>query len=278
MTQERTASFSIAALFRKQLVLPTEHGSWAWLFVPFAVGTAVSQTINLPVILTLLAALTTFLMRQPTTVWLRVRRGKARRADGPLALTWMVLLGGTAVLCNLILLFMGRTALLWLVLPLIVIFVLYVTAARYGRSGIRSLGMEMSGAAALAMTAPAAHIAATGSLSNTAAILWVLLAVQNVVGALYVRQRIADTHGRATRRSGLVVAHLFGVLLVLALGFFTPISWETAVLMTIPFIGVLLRALWAAARVHPVDNVKRFGFLETGVEIVSGLWLVFILA
>ncbi len=269
MRQKQKQSFRVAALFRKTLIMPAEHGSWAWLLVPFAVGTAVSQSFNWPAMLALGAALATFLMRQPATVWLRVRRGKARRTDGPLALTWMLLLGGTAVLCGLILLLMGRYALLWLSVPLAVIFVLYLVAARYGRSSVRSLGMEVSGAAALAMSAPAAYIAATGQLNQTAAALWLLMAAQNVLGALYVRVRIADTHRRATHRSGLVLAHLFGFLLIGGLGL---VAW-LPLLTAVPFALILLRALWAARQLRPVADVKRFGFLETAVEIFSGAWI-----
>ncbi len=271
MVQNSPKSVQLSALFRKTLILPTEHGSWAWLLVPFAVGTAVAQTINLPVMLALVAALAAFLLRQPATVWLRVRRGKARRADGPLARTWMLLLGGTAVTCGLVLLFMGRFTLLWLGVPLIIIFVLYLLAARYGRTSIRSLGMEVSGAAALAMTAPAAYIAGAGQLDQVAAALWLLMAAQNVLGALYVRVRIADTHQRPTHRSGLVLAHFFGFLLIAGLGLARWLPWLTAV----PFAAILLRALWAARQPRPVPNVKRFGFLEMGVEILSGAWIAY---
>ncbi len=271
MVQNSNKPPRIAALFRKTLILPAEHGSWAWLLVPFGVGTTVAGAINLPAVLALIAALTTFLLRQPATVWLRVRRGKARRTDGPLALTWMIFLGVTAVSCGLVLLFMGRYALLWLSVPLALIFIMYLAAAKYGRTSIRSLGMEVSGAAALAMTAPAAYIATAGKLNQTAAALWLLLALQNVLGALYVRVRIADTHQRQTHRSGLVLAHLSGFLLIIGLGILEWLPFLTSV----PFAIVWLRAMWAARQPRPVDNVKRFGFLEMAVEIICGGWIAF---
>lgn len=261
--------FHPAELWRKSLIMPAEHGSWAWLLVPFGVGTAVAPTVNLPILLTLLAALSLFLLRQPVTVWLRVRRGKARRADGPLAWVWIMLLMGTAVTCGLILLLSGFTALLWLALPLLLIFVLYLGAARYGRTSLRSLGMEVSGAAALALTAPAAYLAGTGQHGAIAAALWLLLAAQNVLGALYVRMRIADTHRRPTYRPGLVLAHLLGAILILTLGL---VKW-LPLWTFVPFFLILLRAVWAARQPRPIPNVKRFGFLEMGVEIACGAWI-----
>ena len=50
-------------------------------------------------------------------------------------------------------------------------------------------------------------------------------------------------------------------------------------LAVLPFVGFLFRALWAVRQVRPVNNIKRFGFTEIGVEILGGLiiamsWLV----
>ena len=66
-------------IFRKRLVLPAEHGSWAWLLVPFGVGTAVAGQFTLASLSVLVGGLAAFLMRQPATVWVRAARGKARR-------------------------------------------------------------------------------------------------------------------------------------------------------------------------------------------------------
>ncbi len=47
MVQNSNKPPRIAALFRKTLILPAEHGSWAWLLVPFGVGTAVASNLIL---------------------------------------------------------------------------------------------------------------------------------------------------------------------------------------------------------------------------------------
>jgi hypothetical protein len=44
-------------------------------------------------------------------------------------------------------------------------------------------------------------------------------------------------------------------------------------LAVLPFAGFLARSIWAAARVRPVVNVKRFGFTEIGAEILAGLFV-----
>jgi hypothetical protein len=256
--------------YRKHIVMPTEHGSWAWLLVPFFVGTAVAGKFNLSVLLTLIGGLAVFFLRQPTTVWLRVRRKKARAADGPIALAWMLFFAAIGLICLVSLLLLGRWMLVWLLVPFVIIFALYMVAARYGRSGLRSLWMELAGAAALAMMAPAAAIAARGAFQAGTWALWELMASQNILGALYVRLRVYDTHNRAMKRWPIVAAHFGFFLLIVWLGMRGTLPRLTAV----PFAGFLLRSVWAVAAPRPVSNIKRFGFVELGVEIVSGLWLI----
>lgn len=265
---KRTNPFRL--VYRKQIVMPAEHGSWAWLLVPFFVGTAVAQQFNLPVLLTLLGGLAVFFLRQPATVWLRVRRKKARAADGPIALAWIGLLVLIGLLCFAGLLLLDRGMMAWLLGPFLLIFGLYMLAARYGRSGLRSLWMELAGAAALSMMAPAAAIAALGRIETWMWWLWAVLAAQNVLGALYVRLRVYDSHNRIMKRWPIGTAHGAVFLLVLGLGIGQIVPLVTAV----PFAFFFLRALWAVAAPRPVANIKKFGFVELGVEIVSGILLI----
>lgn len=267
--QKRSAQFP-RLVYRKHIIIPTEHGSWPWLLVPYFVGVGVVQQFNLPMLFTLIGGLAVFLIRQPATVWMRARRGKARAADGPIAATWICIWLIIGLVCFSGLLVAGRSAILWLILPFIFVLSLYLFAARYGRSGIRSLWMELAGAAALSLMAPAATIAADGQFEPWEWALWGLLAIQNVLGALYVRLRIADTHKRSMKRWPVFAAHLAGFIFVLGLG----VAGKVPLLTAVPYSGFLFRAGWAAATPRAVANIKRFGFLELGIEILSGLWLV----
>lgn len=251
--------------FRKQLILPAEHGSWAWLLVPFVTGTAVAQTFALPVWLVLISGLALFLLRQPATMWLRVRRGKGRASDGPLTAKIMLLLSCLALLCGVGLLLLNRAVLLWLLIPLTALLATYLLAAR-SRQTTRTLKMELVGAAGLALMAPAAMLAATGISDLTVWLVWVLMAGQNVLGVFYVRQRIAATHERPFNRQSLLWSHVMGMVLVGGFAIAGYIPW----LATVPFAGFLLRGIWAAARPRSVDNMKKFGFLEVGVELLGG--------
>ncbi len=251
--------------FRKQLILPAEHGSWAWLLVPFLVGTAVAQLFTLPVWLVLLGGLAAFLLRQPATVWLRARQGRGRRSDEPIALRLILLLGGIVLLCAVGLLLLGQFALLWLVLPFALLLAAYLQAAR-SRQSTRTLQMELIGAAGLALMAPAAMLATIGTSYPTVWLIWGLMAAQNVLGVFYVRQRIADTHERPFKRQPLLWSHVVGLVLVLGTAVAGFIPW----LAVVPFVGFLLRAIWTAQQARPIANIKKFGFQEVGVELISG--------
>lgn len=259
--------------YRKSLVVPTEHGAWSWLLVPFFVGAVIggaagsaAPASGLALILTLAGGLSAYMSRQPATAWMRIRRGRGRKADGPLALAWMAGFGVVAACCLLGLLALGRAALAALVLPLAGVMVMYLLAARSGRAAMRGLSMELAGAVGLALMAPAAYIAATGAMDTVAWMLWVLLALQNALGVLYVRVRLADTHRRSAGRALLLGGHAAALLMTLAGAALAWWPW----LAVLPFVGYLLRAAWAFASERPVTDMKRFGFTEVGVEIAGG--------
>lgn len=260
--------------FRKTLVVPTEHGAWSWLLVPFLVGALVGSLAGQPapfsglaLVFTLVGGLSAYMSRQPATALLRIRRGRGRKADESLALGWTLGFALVAALCLLGLLALNRIALAALILPFAAVLVMYLLASRSGRAALRALSMELTGAVGLALMAPAAYIAATGAVDATTWKLWLLLATQNALGVLYVRVRLADTHERPASRQLLLGGHGAALLLVAAGAALTWWSW----LAVIPFVGFLLRAAWVYQQPRPVPNVKRFGFTEVGVEIAGGL-------
>lgn len=260
--------------FRKTLVVPTEHGAWSWLLVPFLTGALVGSLAGQPapfsglaLVFTLIGGLSAYMSRQPATALLRIRRGRGRKADETLALAWTLGFALVAALCLLGLLALGRIALAALILPFAAVLVMYLLASRSGRAAMRALSMELTGAVGLALMAPAAYIAATDAIDPTAWKLWILLVLQNVLGVLYVRARIADTHGRPAERRLMLAGHVAALLIVIAGAALTWWSWITV----LPFAGFLLRAAWVYRSPRPVPNVKRFGFTEVGVEIVGGL-------
>lgn len=259
--------------FRKSLVVPTEHGAWSWLLAPWLVGAVVGLAApagaplpGLALLLTLIGGLCAYMIRQPATATLRIRQGRGRQSDRSLALGWAAGFSLASLACLLGLFLLGRTALLGLAVPFAAVLLAYLLAARSGRAAMRSLSMELAGAVGLALTAPAAYIAATGELTPVAAALWALMALQNAMGVLYVRQRLADSKQRPANRSLTLWGHVAAFAAVLISGV---LGW-TPLLAAVPFAGFLVRALWAVRQPRPVPNIKRFGFSEVGVELLGG--------
>jgi hypothetical protein len=265
-------------LFVKRLVIPGEHGAWAWLLVPFAVGLTVASALagghigrfpGLAAFLVLLGGLAAFLARQPATAWLRMQRGRGQRALAPLALGWAIGLGAAALLSFAGLLLLGRTALWSLVAAAAGIFAAYLYASQLGRAGLRAVWMEAAGAAGLSLMAPAAVAAVAERLPPAAWALWSVVAAHNVLAVLYVRLRLADTHRRPAGRHTVALLHLLALLLAIAAGF---AAWVPAA-VSVVFVALLARAVWAAAAPRPVDDVRRFGFTELAVSLAAGGWI-----
>lgn len=256
--------------FRKAYLLPAEHGSWSWLLVPYLVGAAIAPQWSFASLLVLLGGLSVFLVRQPATAWLRIKQGRGRRRDEPVTLAWSVLFMGLAIVSFIVLLLMQRLILLWLLPPVAALLMVYVAVARINRARVRSMWMEIAGAAGLAVMAPAAYAAGSGQLDTVAWLLWFLLAMQNLLGVFYVRLRIADRHGRTEPRMPVLLSHALGLLLAaLALA-----VTAAPLIALLPFAFFLARAAWLAARRRPIANIKRFGFTEVGVELAAGVWLI----
>lgn len=258
------------AKFRKQLLLPAEHGSWSWLLVPYFVGVAVGGGLNIATIFLLIGGLALFLLRQPATVWLRIKQGKGRKSDRPIVQKLLIGLGSIAVLSFVVLLSLGLFELFVLAIPVFVLLIVYALAAISKQTSVRNLWMELAGAAGLALMAPAAMIAAKGQLLPVVWMVFGLMALLNVLGVFYVRLRIADTHDRPSSRTLVLWGHIVGGTAVILLAVLQLIP----LLATLPFIGLLIRAIWAYPQPRPIPNVKKFGFTEVGVEIVAGIIIV----
>jgi hypothetical protein len=262
-------------LTRARLILPSEHGSWSLALVPFVIGAGVGALAPAPnalpaALLCLVAVMALFLARQPLNLWLRIARGRARRSDRPAALFWSAALLIVTALSTAGMLALGRWAALWLAVPALTILI--TTLALTAALGPRRLATELIGVAGLALSAPAGAIAVTGHLDALTAIIWALSAMHSVVGVLYVRLRIDERHGRASRGQAawVIAAHGLSLLAVVAAALIGWLPWP----VTIPVGLLLIRALIVARRRPPITSVKRFGFTEIGLSLAFALIVI----
>ena len=161
---------------RRALILPREHGAWGLLLVPMVTGAGVAfhQASHIfPLILLLTAALALFWLRTPLENLLGTTAMKAQTLEESETLSsFIVLLGGIAVVALAGLLWAGRNPALW---PLGG----GVAAAFVGQALLKKLGRrtrmisEMVGIIGLTASAPAAYYVITGEFNLTAWMLWI---------------------------------------------------------------------------------------------------------
>ena len=161
---------------RRALILPREHGAWVLLLVPMVTGAGVAfrQASHIfPLILLWTAALALFWLRTPLENLLGTTAMKAQTLEESETLrSFIVLLGGIAVVALAGLLWAGRNPALW---PLGG----GVAAAFVGQALLKKLGRrtrmisEMVGIIGLTASAPAAYYVITGEFNLTAWMLWI---------------------------------------------------------------------------------------------------------
>jgi len=255
---------------------PAEHGSWSLLLTPYLIGVGLAAVVRpsngapLPLALFTVLALAVFLARQPVGTLLRIQRGRARRAGLPLAGLWALGLGLLAIGCGAGLLASGRGALLPLAIPALI--TLAASLAISALAGPRGLALEIVGSLGLALAAPGALAAMTGTLDGLALVAWSISAAHSLVSILYVRWRIAARHDRASQRMRAVVVMSHVVVFAggVAGGLAGTLPWSLA----LPFGLLLARAVWVAWRTPPLTDVRRFGFGEMGLALAFAALVV----
>jgi hypothetical protein len=139
----------------RHVLLPAEHGSWAFLVMPLAVGVCAGRRWTVASLYLVVAALAAFLVRQPVMRLVKVATGRAPRAESRAHLVWIALLAlvGGGHVAGLVL--RGFAHVLWLAVPAVPVLAvwLWLVARRQER---RQVAIEILGAGALALSAPAA--------------------------------------------------------------------------------------------------------------------------
>ena len=172
----------------RAIALPDEHGAWALWLGPFLAGWGVAGGGDLPLLWCLLGILFLFMARHTLTIAVRAYSGRRPREQGPVAAAWTVLYLAAAAFFALMLLQAGSGLLLRLALPAVPMlgWQLWLVSRRRQRQMV----VELVGCGVLALAAPAAHIAATGHGSPTAAWLWLLTWLYAATSIVYVYLRL----------------------------------------------------------------------------------------
>lgn len=274
---ERASEIGTRARVR---VAPREHGTWAMLLVPWAVGCGVAGRFGLNEVLLLGAAVAFFLAHSQLMSWWRLRRvdDAARVAR---RVPWLIVALALTGLIVSVPLLLGprRPGLLWLGAAGTILALAALALVRRRRE--RALPGQLLAALGLALSAPAGWYVATGALDRVALALWGLAAAYFVGAVCHVRllieararkKAIAAGGGRLAF-SGATLGAEFGIVAVAA-GALRLGGLSLAALAG--FVPLLLQLTVDVIRLHEPAPLKRVGMLAAGSSILFALLVIWL--
>lgn len=251
--------------------MPKEHGAWAMLYVPFALGTATAGWRGgvhfAHVGLLLVGISAAFIGRESIVAWWRARRlGHPSAAAGRDALLLSLLAIATAVP-----LLQETRAFAILFLAGTFSYAIHLLQVR--RRQVRTFSGELLGIAALALAAPAAYVAGRGTWEATGAWLWGLCILYFTSSVFYVKLRVAylQKHRvREQRQLRLATALYHAGLLAtwVALVIAERLPW----LVLLAFVPVVVRAVWSVWHGARKLDLRRTGILEIAYALHFLIW------
>jgi hypothetical protein len=255
---------------RKNFKLPKEHGAWAMLYVPFAVGVIVAGGFPARAWLVALAVTAVFISRPSMQSWWRARRQEQTDTG---SLRALIICLAFAVACGLPLVLIDH---LYGLIPLgmAAALLLAINAEQAARREDRTVGNEIIAIAGLTLSAPTAYYAVRGEWDAKAVCLWAMCALFFASSVFYVRLRVYSVNARKEneRRKlwrGCALYHSFLLVSLVALA----VTGNLRVFALIAFAPALARSFWQLLAPVGKLNLKKIGVMEI---VYSAVFLVFI--
>lgn len=267
------------SIFVRTIALPTDHGSWVFLFGPLLTGMAAGGRLSAVSFWLILGAVSGFLLRQPVTVMVKAVSGRRRPEDGAIARIWVLLYTLPGLVSGLALALQGFWYLLLLVVPAIPVFVwhLWLVSRRKER---RQPGVEIVGAGVLALAAPAAYWVGCAAPEPFGWWLWGLNWLQAASSIVYAYLRLeqrqwSELPPPAARLRLAWRALLYTTFNLLFVSAFS-LGGVLSPLLPVAFAVQWLETIWGA--LHPAIGWKptAIGFRQLAVSVA--FTLLFILA
>jgi hypothetical protein len=238
-------------LFRRHVALPSDHGSWVFLFSPLLIGLFAGGRWTSASLTLVVAALAAFLIRQPATILVKVYSGRRSRRELPAAWFWIGVYGLLALVALVALVAQGFGYLLILALPGVPVFAwhLYLVSRRAER---RQMGVELVATGVLALAAPAAYWVGVKRLDPQGWWLLVLVWLQSAASIVYAYLRLeqrtleevppVEIRLQMARRALLYTTfNLVGVTALSSAGLLPP-------LLPLPYALQWLETIWGSLR------------------------------
>lgn len=266
------------ALFRRQIALPQDHGSWVFLLSPLLIGLFTGGGFSVASVYLLIAAMAGFLIRQPITMAIKAYSGRRSRRDLPAARFWIVVYGMVGLSALLGLILQGYAYVLLLAIPGVPVFIWHLVLVSR-RAERRQLGVEVVASGVLALSAPAAYWIGIGSPAPLGWLLFVLIWLQSAASIVYAYLRLAQRELRAaparkeqfqTGRRALLYTS-FNLLITTGLS----LTSITPILLPLPYVLQWGETLWGIT--HPAIGMKptRIGVRQLLVSSLFTILFIF---
>ena len=252
-----------------RIILPTEHGSWSFLFEPIVAGFALAFSAAAPWIA--LIAIGAFFARQPLKTAFVARKNKdlSKRAA-----KFLLIFGGLAAAGAV---GAALTADAWVFYPFAVAAPLAIQQAVLDLSKrSRNLLAELTGAVAISSSVAAITLA--GGLGWPAAVaLWAIFVARFIPSILYVRNRLLLEKGKEYDRVQPIASHMISLVVVVGLAVIGFASWLTVGM----FAFLAVRCVHGMSAYRIKMKAMKIGVWEviygtlTVVSIIAGYYVGF---
>lgn len=265
--------------FRRHIALPSDHGSWVFLFSPMLIGFFASGKWTSASGYLILGSLAAFFLRQPTSMAVKAYAGRRSRQDLPAARLWMVVYGliGMFALVNLFRL--GYNYVVFLAVPGLLVFAWYLWLIGR-RSERHQIGVAVIASGSLALAAPAALWVGLGQPDPLGWWLWGLTWLQSAASIVYaflrLEQRILKempdtaTKFKLARRALLYTSFNFAAVLILTL------SKTLPAFLWIPYALQWLEVMWGTFKPAVGYKPTRIGFRQLGVSTLFTILFIIV--
>lgn len=259
-------------------IITKEHGSWAVLFVPMAVGAIIGGEFSSRVVLLALSSLFIFLSYVPVHTllrdWLGTRQGEDKLHA---AKFWALVFGGIGVVFAIPLLLEGY----WLLLSIGFVGAFFFFGNFFLACSLqKTVVSDLVAMAGLTLTAPSAYYVATRELNQIALTLWLMNFLFFGCGVFYVHMKIRATSLKKSELSWIekfsvgkmnLVYHIavIGIVLALTIRHFTP------QLAVAAFVPMTLHAIYGTLKLSNKVRFKNLGLLLLAQSVVFALILSF---
>ena len=260
-------------LFKKQIALPQDHGSWVFILSPLLIGIFAGGTFTYGTFNLIIAAMSAFMIRQPMTVIVKAVSGRRPRSDLSPALFWSAVYGMIAALSLTALILEGFGYVLWLAIPGAPVFAwhLWLVSKREER---KQASIEVIATGVLSLAAPAAYWVSRGGYDSAGWWLWALTWLQSSASIVYAYLRLEQREWKSIPdrwnrfRSGWR-AYLYTSFNLLAAILLGPVGGLIPTFVFTSYLIQWLEVLWGTD--HPAQGWKptRIGVRQL---IVSVLW------